>query len=113
MEIKYYQDGTISAKEEEALRNDINKKGVQFLSSERSEIAIKFTDAGLRNYRTRQHLRPSGVQDKKDPYLFHFECTEIQILFYFLYFGKEAKVIAPEELKKKFKEFYIGRIKKL
>ncbi len=111
VEIKYYQDGTITAKEEDILSNDINKKGIQFLSSEKSEIAIKFTDLGLRYYRTRQHLRPTGVRDKKDPYLFHFECTETQILFYFLSFGKEAKVIAPEELKKKFKEFYSEGLK--
>ena len=106
VEIKYYQDGNITSKEADAIKNEIRKKSVQFLSSEKSEIAVKLTDIGLKKFRTQQHLRPSGVQDKKDPNLFHFECTETQILFYFLSFGKEAKIIAPEELKKKFKEFY-------
>jgi len=111
VEIKYYQDGSITSKEEEAIIYDIRTKGVQFLSSERSEIAVKLTDNGLKKYRTQQHLRPSGVQDKKDPNLFHFECTETQILFYFLSFGKDAKIIAPEELKQKFKEFYSEGVK--
>ena len=111
LEIDYYQNGVFTAKEEKSLKEEIRNNGVQFLNNEKTDIKIIFTDIGLKKYRNQQHLRPTGIQDDKDPNLFHFECTEAQILFYFLSFGKDAKVIAPAELKLKFKEFYSEAVK--
>jgi len=105
-EIQYYQDGTLTPYENKKIQQALRSKGVQFVSGNSSEISIWLSDEGIRKYNEQQHLRPLGRIDDKDNHIYHFDCTEIQILFYFLRFGKDARIISPDSLKDQFKEFY-------
>ena len=106
IEIIYYQSGNITAREAESIRSEIKKKGVQFISNDESKIDVWLSVQGINKFQRQQHLRPMGTSDKKNPHIYHFECTEIQILYYFLPFGKDAKILSPDNLSKEFKSFY-------
>lgn len=91
----------------------ITKKGVMFVSSDIIKSKIRLTSAGLVMYNNMSFLRPlykdcvteideNGVVT----YLCSFECTELQILFYFFKYGIDAEIIEPENLRDKFKEKY-------
>lgn len=107
VEIQYLSSGKLTAKELDTIENEIEKKGVQFVTSEKSIIKVWLSDAGIKRYESQAHLRPpvSGI-DHKDPHIYCFECTDAQILFYFFEFGKDAKIISPSELSEKFKTKY-------
>lgn len=53
----------------------------------------------------RQRPIPVSVEkseaDKKYPYILKFDCSDIQIENYFFLFGKEARVVLPDSLRKK------------
>jgi predicted DNA-binding transcriptional regulator YafY len=55
-------------------------------------------------------MRPTGEQDQEDYHVFNFECTEAQILYYFIGFGKYAKIISPAHLAEKFLHIYRGAV---
>ncbi len=106
-EIQYISSGKLSNKEIVTIENEINKKGVQFITSEEKTISILLTDSGIKRYESQAHLRPQLMQiDSQNDHLYHFECTETQILYYFFEFGNDAKIISPLSLADTFRSKY-------
>ena len=105
-EIKHLQFEYISEEEKNEIEKEIKKKGIQFLSSESKTISVWLSDEGIKKYYSQLHLRPLGVQDEKNPHIFHFECTDSQIIYYFISFGSAAKIIAPSSLATVFGTIY-------
>ena len=105
-EIQYYYPGKLSNSEEMQITKELEQKGVQFVSADMSSIKIWLSDSGIRKYNSQLHLRPFGIQDSTDDHIFTFECTESQALYYFISFGKDAKVLSPLSLQECFKEIY-------
>ena len=107
VEIQYLSSGKLTHKELETLESEIEKKGVQFVTSEKSIIKVWLSDAGIKRYESQAHLRPPVLSiDSKDHHIYCFECTDAQILFYFFEFGKDAKILSPSELAERFKIKY-------
>ena len=108
VEIKKFrhESGILSLSEEKQIKKEIDQKGVQFLTGVTSHIKIWLSDNGIKKYNSQIHLRPSAIVDSLDEHIYHFECTETQVLFYFLGFGKDAKVISPTTLADQFISSY-------
>lgn len=108
VEIQYYQSGRISNQEELQIKKELEEKTVQFVSGKSTFVKVWLSDNGIKNYEGQHHLRPSLVgKDPQDEHVYLFECTEAQIMFYFLRFGKDAKVLSPETLRNRFQQSYI------
>ncbi len=106
-EPQYLSAGELTEAESLTIMQELETKGVQFVTSETQSIEVWLSDTGIRKYETQAHLRPPvSYRDEFDNHIYHFECTDAQILFYFWGFGKDAKIINPPELFNTFKEKY-------
>ena len=107
VEIQYFQSGAISMQEERQIKKELEEKTVQFVSGKSSIISVWLSDRGIRNYESQLHLRPSVIGiDPSDDHIYMFECTEAQILYYFLRFGKDVKILSPSSLADRFRQSY-------
>lgn len=107
VEIQYFQSGVLSVQEEKQIEKEIDEKSVQFVSGKSSMITVWLSDRGISNYESQLHLRPQAIgTDPSDRHIFYFECTEAQILYYFLRFGKEVRIISPRALADRFRQSY-------
>jgi len=106
VEIQHYQPAIITEFEEQQILDEIEQKGVQFVSGEGSRIKVWLSDYGIKKYNSQIHLRPVGEIDKENCHIYTFECTEAQALYYFFSFGQDAKILCPSSLVEKFKNTY-------
>ena len=107
VEIQYLQSVPITTLEEMQIKNELKEKSVQFLSGDNSVIRVLLTDAGIKKYSSQIHLRPNATgKDPHNDHIYIFECTEAQIFYYFFSFGKEAIILEPQSLVKKFSNGY-------
>ena len=106
-EIQFLQSGKISDSETQQIKKELKQKSVQFVSGKNSAIKVRLTDVGIKKYEAQLHLRPNTIgKDPADDHIYLFECTEAQILYYFFSFGKDAMVLEPQSLVKKFSSDY-------
>ena len=107
IEIQYLSSGKLTREELETIEKELDNKGVQFVTSEKSTIKVWLSNAGIKRYESQAHLRPPVLTiDSTDRHIYIFECTDAQILFYFFEFGKDAKIVSPSELSEIFKIKY-------
>ena len=102
----YYNSGKLSDKEISQIEQELSEKGVQFVSGTTAPIKIWLSDFGIKKFNTQLHLRPIGMPDKSDEHIYNFECTETQILYYFIGFGRDVKILSPISLAEKFTKTY-------
>lgn len=105
------RSGRLTKEESDAIEARIRDVGVQFLTQQQGEIHIRLTENGRRSYERQLHLRPAAK--KKEPvsdgaycWEYTFSCTEFQAEAYFLKFCGDAKVVAPQSLRKQFADKY-------
>ena len=67
---------------------------------------IEFTEIGYRNFKVISHLRPKPIQQNEKNRILSFSEPEDSLFFYFRQFGENIKILEPESLKQKLKEFY-------
>ena len=86
----------------------IQEKGAPFVGGSTNTIQVQLTQQGERMYNTILHLRPSYLsREENGPHtIYTFECTPQQIEMYFLRFGPDAKILSPEFLAQRFRDFY-------
>lgn len=107
---KSYRSGKVTQIEAEQIEKQIQKKGVQFLLGDAEEITVRLDDLGRKMFSSQLHLRPApDVIDGNG--IYHFSCTQSQIIYYFFKFGAHAEIIGPENLRDKFVQQYIDAIK--
>jgi hypothetical protein len=99
------KSGKITKRDGELLSMQLSQTGPQFLSSDQQGIVIRLTERGIQNYHQQIHLRPKYIE-KIDQNTFVFSCTEIQAIYYFFKFGRDAIVVSPNVTRLKFKRFY-------
>ena len=104
------QSGAVSWTEMAQIEKELAEKSVQFVSGTTTPIKVWLSDEGIKKYDTQLHLRPYGEPDAEDKHVYTFECTEAQVLYYFIGFGKYAKVLSPESLADKFLRIYQGAV---
>ena len=105
------RSGRLTKEERDAIENRIRSVGVQFLVQQQETICIRLTEDGRQEYERQLHLRPAA--EKKEPvsdgtycWEYTFSCTEFQAKAYFLKFCGDAKVVAPQSLRKLFADKY-------
>lgn len=67
---------------------------------------IEFTEIGYRNFKVISHLRPNPIEQDEKNRILTFNELEDSLFFYFRQFGENIKVLEPESLKQKLKDFY-------
>ena len=67
---------------------------------------IEFTEIGYRNFKVISHLRPKPINPDQKNRILSFNEPEDSLFFYFRQFGENIKVLEPESLKQKLKDFY-------
>ena len=67
---------------------------------------IEFTEIGYRNFKVISHLRPKAIEQDQKNRILTFNEPEDSLFFYFRQFGENIKILEPESLKQKLKEFY-------
>lgn len=100
----------INHSEKALLHKELEKKGVQFLGNDSEKIKVLLTDAGKKMYNSMLFLRPDYI-DVEEESIYCFDCTALQIEFYFFKFGKEARIVEPQHLKEKFINGYADAMK--
>ncbi len=105
------RSGRLTKEERNAIEDRIRAVGVQFLLQQQETIRIRLTEKGRQNYGRQLHLRPAARERVEvDDGLYHWEytfyCTEFQAKAYFLKFCGDAKVVAPQSLRKQFADEY-------
>lgn len=105
------RSGRLTKEERDAIEDRIRSVGVQFLVQQQETICIRLTEDGRQEYERQLHLRPAA--EKKEPvsdgtycWEYTFSCTEFQAKAYFLKFCGDAKVVAPQSLRKLFADKY-------
>ena len=96
----------LSAEERDAISNAIIEKGVQFLVGDQTEIKVRLTENGLREYKKQITWRPMNNKIKSAGNELVFFCTEWQALIYFFKFGKEVEIISPDNLRSRFQNMH-------
>lgn len=98
----------LSADEIKAVRSEIKKRGIQYLSDSEDPIrvVVQFTPYGEKLYRQILHLRPACK--KKTDLIYEFECPLYQADTYFFKFGHNAKILEPQFLADRFKRKYLS-----
>jgi len=84
----------------------LEEKDAPFVGNNTNTIVVQLTEQGEKMYNTILHLRPNYIKCEKDIRTYTFECTHEQIKFYFLQFGKHARIISPAHLADEFKTFF-------
>lgn len=69
------------------------------------KCSIRLTPDGIKLYNKKYLNRPTPYKIENDTY--YFDCSFMQILIYFFSFGKDAKILEPEQLRNKFKDKYL------
>jgi putative uncharacterized protein (fragment) len=70
------------------------------------QCKIEFTEEGYSNYKTISHLRPKSEEVDEKNRVLSFREPEDSLFFYFKQFGGNIKVLEPQTLKNRLKEFY-------
>ena len=105
------RSGRLTKEERDAIEARIRDVGVQFLVQQEETICIRLTEQGRRDYERQLHLRPAAkeraeVDDGPYRWEYKFNCTAFQAQAYFLKFCGDAKVVAPQSLRKQFADKY-------
>jgi len=111
LEVSFRRSGRLTKEERDKIEDRIRSVGVQFLGQQQETIRIRLTEKGRQNYGRQLHLRPAAreraeVDDGLYRWEYTFYCTEFQAKAYFLKFCGDAKVVAPQSLRKEFADEY-------
>ena len=77
----------------------------QFPHTEQQLAKIQLTSEGIKLFKTKYLNRPTPYKIENN--IYYFDCAHIQLLIYFFSFGKEAKILEPNNLKTAFKNKYL------
>ncbi len=107
VELQCTPTGALSLDEKQYIQDELKKKSVLFVGGKSTLVKLWLSDAGIKKYESQIHMRPTVVnKDPDDPHIYIFECAEDQILYYFLKFGKDVKILYPDTLVCQFKQVY-------
>ena len=67
---------------------------------------IEFTEIGYRNFKVISHLRPKPIEQNEKNRILSFNEPEDSLFFYFKQFGQSIKILEPQSLKNRLKDFY-------
>lgn len=111
LKLSQKRSGRLTKEECREIEDRIHAVGVEFLLQQQETICIRLTEQGRQDYGSQLHLRPAA--EKKEPvsdgtycWEYTFSCTEFQAKAYFLKFCGDAKVVAPQSLRKEFADKY-------
>lgn len=100
-------NGRLTADECVRIEEEISAKGVAYLAGKIEEIKVRLTPDGVKTFASKITSRPAYTEKVKLPdggAEYTFRCTAFQAKTYFSSFGKDAEVLAPEQLRKDMKK---------
>lgn len=111
LKLSQKRSGRLTKEECKEIEDRIHTVGVEFLLQQQETICIRLTEQGRQDYGSQLHLRPATVKRVEvddGPYRWEytFNCTAFQAKVYFLKFCGDAKVVAPQSLRKEFADKY-------
>lgn len=94
--------------EKKSLQNQILQKGIAYLADQENSsiILVHLTPEGENLYRQIRHNRPVCLNQPGNDKIYKFECSLFQAKTYFVRFGKHAKIIKPDSLRKEMATFF-------
>lgn len=101
-----HQSGRLTKDEIHALEEAVTNRTVQFLVGNDEEIRIRLSDEGVHKYKSQLYMRPPYDKELTDGNEYVFHCTPRQAEYYFFKFGNDAEILAPPELRMRFKTLY-------
>lgn len=102
----YRQSGRLTKAETAQLKDALLKRGAQFLLGDETFIRVRLTPEGVCQYQTQLSMRPAFDPALTQGNEYVFLCTEHQAEHYFFKFGKEAEILSPPSLRKRFQRQY-------
>jgi len=81
----------------------------QFAINEDLDISVKLTSYGIRRYNRVYYGRPqfSSIEENENGAIYHFNCSEDQVYFYFRRFeGDSAEILSPKKLRERMRESF-------
>lgn len=111
LKLSQKRSGRLTKEECKEIEDRIHAVGVEFLLQQQETICIRLTEQGRQDYGSQLHLRPAtvkrpAVDDGPYRWEYTFNCTAFQAKAYFLKFCGDAKVVAPQSLRKEFADKY-------
>lgn len=111
LKLSQKRSGRLTKEECREIEDRIHAVGVEFLLQQQETICIRLTEQGRQDYGSQLHLRPAkvkraAVDDGPYRWEYTFNCTAFQAKVYFLKFCGDAKVVAPQSLRKEFADKY-------
>ena len=111
LKLSQKRSGRLTKEECKEIEDRIHAVGVEFLLQQQETICIRLTEQGRQDYGSQLHLRPAtvkraAVDDGPYRWEYTFNCTAFQARVYFLKFCGDAKVVAPQSLRKEFADKY-------
>ena len=90
------RSGILTSAEKKKIKNKICNKAVPFLIGDERDVVVRFTDYGKQLFHNTLFMRPflSNVDSEGN---YHFHCTEMHAMQYFIRFGAYAEILAPQE----------------
>ena len=79
--------------------------GATFITQPIIEVKVKFTEKGLESYKYSVIHRPIHIAAEDNNVLI-FRCSEMQALYFFFRFAKDAEIIEPLSLRNSFRQLY-------
>lgn len=94
--------------ERQDLQRQIAQKGIAYLSGLEAPVTIQvqLTPKGIRLYHSIRHMRPAAVAPPGADGVYTFLCPAYQAKNYFVRFGANARILAPESLRQEVADFY-------
>ena len=84
---------------------DLSEFGATFITQPIIEVKVKFTEKGLESYKYSVIHRPTHIAAEDNNVLI-FRCSEMQALYFFFRFAKDAEIIEPLSLRNSFRQLY-------
>ena len=96
----------LNQKELKNIKKQLSDNSPAYLIGKPEQIAVRLSKKGKQNYQARLYSRPEKIDELSTDDIYIFNCTQQQIINYFFSFGKEAEIISPQDLRKRFMETY-------
>lgn len=99
----------ISKADIERMDSFISERRVDFLSYETTDIVVRMSPRGMKNYVRTARLRPDMTDSsicEDGSAICTFHCTTQQAKYYFAGLGKDVEILEPSELRAEFKKMF-------
>lgn len=96
------------------IENKVSRLGISYILGKEADCRVRLTQNGITMFNRYQHLRPrpDKIEKQEDgSAIYTFHCPYYRMEQYFQSFGNNAEVLSPDDLVKRFHDFYANALK--